>query len=571
MTWDAKLPEGNEMAKCRNRVASFIRGAGLDLGCAKSKVCETAIGIDNAHKEADVRIDLGANDALRIFSDSAFDYVFSSHCLEDFLATNAILEEWWRVIRPGGHIILYSPDPDYYPKIGTAGANPRHKKDLYWEDAWNILKGFGNAKLVQHSRHNESNEYSWQLVVQKKQARLKNLRNIIGKTYDGMFAFPRIKPIVERKYFGGNYLPTLVRHRKEALVIRYGAFGDSIMSTPVVRQLKKDGYYVVYNCSPNGAPVLKENPYIDEFIIQEKDVIPNHDLDEYWAEISKGFDKVVNLTQTVEAKLLKVQGKPEFDWSHKKRRKECNRNYIDYTMEVAGYPDLKGEKTELFFTEQEENLAQSFIENHRDKFIILWAMSGSSIHKVYPWSEYIAGTIWQQCQKEAIIITVGDDLARQIEWTLPNTFPRCGVFNIRQSMLMTKYVNLVIGPETGVMNAAGCYDTPKIILLSHSSEENLTKYWKNVTALHPENCRCHPCHKLIYVDTCPKGKIAGRPRCMENIKPETVYKAFEHYFKEWKNGKSIRQEQALPRVARKPKPQKRRTRRHILNTGQRSL
>ena len=553
--WDPKLPEGNEMAKCRNRVASFIRGAGLDLGCAKAKVCETAIGIDNAHKEADINIDLGANDALRIFSDGAFDYVFASHVLEDFNATESVLEEWWRVIKSGGHLILYCPDPDYYPKIGTAGANPRHKKDLYWQDAWNIIKKFGNAKLISSSRHNESNEYSWQLVVRKKHIRLKNLRNIIGKSYEGMVAFPRI------------------RKPKEALVIRYGAFGDSIMSTPVVRQLKKDGYYVVYNCSPNGAPVLKENPYIDEFIIQEKDVIPNHDLDEYWAEISKGFDKVVNLTATIEQELLKVQGRREFDWSHKKRRKECNRNYIDYTMEVAGY-DLKGEKTELFFTEQEENLAQSFIENHRDKFIVLWAMSGSSIHKVYPWSEYIAGTIWQQHQKEAIIITVGDDLARQIEWTLPNTFPRCGVFTIRQSMLMTKYVNLVIGPETGVMNAAGCYDTPKIILLSHSSEENLTKYWKNVTALHPENCRCHPCHKLIYVDTCPKGKIAGRPKCMENIKPEIVYKAFEKYFKEWKNGKDERcvgQGETLQRTARKPGPQKRNSGRYILNPGQRSL
>lgn len=545
--WSAELQQGNEMAKCRNRVASYLRGAGLDLGCAKAKVCEGAIGIDNAHK-ADVNIDLSGIDALRIFSDGAFDYVFSSHCLEDFHATEALLAEWWRVIKAGGHLILYGPDPDYYPRIGTAGANQNHKKDLYWQDVWKILKGFGNAKLIQSSRHNESNEYSWQLIVRKRFMRLKEVKAAFGKVYEGMLAFPKIR-----------------KGPKEALVIRYGALGDMVMITPILRQLKKDRYYVVLNCSEYATQVLKENPNIDEFIVQQKDVIPNDQLDKYWAEISKGFDKVVNLSGVIEMDLLKVQGKEEFNWSHARRKKECNKNYIDYSMQRAGY-ELKGEPTELFFTEQEEQLAKIFLENHKDKFLIVWAMSGSSIHKVYPWSEYIAGTLWQKYGDDTLIVTVGDDFSRMLEWNLPNTLPRCGIFTIRQSMILTKYANLVIGPETGILNAAGCYDTPKIIFMSHSSEENLTKYWKNVTALHPENCRCHPCHRLIYVDTCPSGKEGGRPRCAENIRPETVFKAIETLIKEWKHGRenSIRPEAPTERA-----PHKRR--RGVLPKGQKSL
>lgn len=554
--WDPKLPEGNEMVKCRRRVASFIRGAGLDLGCGKAKVCETAIGIDNAHKEADVGIDLGALDALRIFSDGVFDYVFSSHCLENFTTTEAVLDEWWRVIKAGGHLILYGPDPDYYPKIGTEGADVNHKKDLYWEDVWEILKGFGNAKLVQSSRHDESNEYSWQLIVRKKFMRLKKVKAAFGKVFEGMVAFPRIR-----------------KGPKEALVIRYGAIGDMVIISPVIRQLKKDGYYVVLNCSEYAVQVLNEDPNIDEFIIQAKDVIPCNELDEYWAEIGKGFDKVVNLTGSIEDTLVKVQGKQEFNWSHKKRRKECNKNFVDYGMERAGY-DLKGEPVELFFTKQEEQLAQLFLHHYKDKFIIVWAMSGSSMHKAYPWAEYVAGSICQQYGDETLIVTIGDDISRILEWNLPNTLPRCGIFTIRQSMILTKYANLVIGPDTGMLNAAGCFDTPKILFLSSTSEENICKYWRNVTALHPENCRCHPCHKLIYVDTCPKGKLTGRPKCMENIKPETVYKAFEHYFKEWKNGKESgndRQQETLIRDAHKSKPEARHTRRHIFSPGKKGL
>lgn len=527
-----KETETNEMLKVRPRIASYLHGIGLDLGCGNEKVCVGAIGIDLMGKGADIKLDLAGVDALSIFADGMFDYVFSSHTLEDFYATEAILAEWWRVIKPGGFLILYGPDPDYYPRVGTPGANVSHKKDLYWETVWRILIGFGNAHFIHATRHNESNEFSWQLIVQKKYSRLKKVGSSARKVFSGMIAFPRI------------------RKQKQALVIRYGALGDAVMSTPVVRQLKKEGFYVVYNCNTYSAAVLKENPNIDEFLLQEKDVIPNNQLDGYWAEIGKDFDKVINLSGTIEDGLLKVQGKPEFDWSHKKRRKECNKNYIDYTMEVADYPDLKGQKTELFFTEQEEGLAQIFLENHKGKFIIVWAMSGSSMHKVYPWSEYVAGDIWKNHGDQVCIITVGDDAARILEWTMPHTLPRCGIFTVRQSMLMTKYANLVIGPETGILNAAGCYETPKIVFLSHSSEENLTKYWRNCTALHPEDCRCHPCHRLIYVDTCPKGKIAGRPKCMEQIHPQAVYRAFLKYFNAWKNGTKINN-QRLPRVVRR--------------------
>jgi len=545
---DLKENESNEMLKVRPRIASYLQGIGLDLGCGNEKVCKEAIGIDLMGKGADIKLDLTGVDALGIFADGTFDYVFSSHVLEDFLATEAILSDWWRVVRPGGYLILYSPDPDYYPRVGTAGSNVEHKKDLYWQDVWNILKG-PDSKLIHHSRHNESNEYSWQLIVQKKNARLKKVGSSVRKVFEGISAFPRI------------------RKGKQVLVIRYGALGDAVMSTPVVRQLKKEGYYVVYNCSDYSAQVLKENPNIDEFLIQAKDVIPNEELGDYWNYIGKDFDRIINLSGTVEDKLLKVQGKSGFDWSHRKRRKECNKNYVDYTMEVAGYPELKGEKTELFFTEQEKNLAKVFLDNHKDRFLIIWAMSGSSMHKVYPWSEYVAGSIYQKYGNETLIVTVGDDFSRMLEWNLPNTLPRCGIFTVRQSMLMTKHADLVIGPETGIMNAAGCYNTPKIIFLSHSSEENLTKHWKNVTPLHPEDCRCHPCHKLIYVDTCPSGKVGGRPKCAENIKPETVFKAIEHYFKEWKNGKEnrpISESQRSGRTAHK-------RRRGVLYKGQKSL
>ena len=148
--WSFKSEEkGVEVSKCRHRVVSYLKGRGLDLGCGNEKIAVDAIGVDiKQTKGSNLVMDLTENDPLRIFSDSYFDYIFSSHLLEDFIATEAVLISWWAKIKPGGYLILYCPDADFYPRVGTPGSNTQHRKDLYWQDVWNILKGFGNAKNI---------------------------------------------------------------------------------------------------------------------------------------------------------------------------------------------------------------------------------------------------------------------------------------------------------------------------------------------------------------------------------------------------------------------------------------
>lgn len=167
MAWSPELSKGFEASKCRNRIVSYLGGVGLDLGCGDEKIVSSAIGIGRTGGAVNLQLDLSANDSLGMFSDNYFDYVFSAHCLEDFTATEGVLHEWWRPIKPGGHLILYCPDPEFYPRIGTPGCNLNHKRDLSWQDVWEIVKKFGNAKKISASRHNLSNEYSWLAVFRK--------------------------------------------------------------------------------------------------------------------------------------------------------------------------------------------------------------------------------------------------------------------------------------------------------------------------------------------------------------------------------------------------------------------
>jgi len=311
------------------------------------------------------------------------------------------------------------------------------------------------------------------------------------------------------------------------------------MLTPVLRKLKEEGYHVTMNMTPRAQSVLRHNPHIDKFLIQQDNEIPNEQLGEYWKNLSKGYDKVVNLSGSVEDGLLKVEGKTEYRWLHEVRHERCNKNYYDQQFAIAGFPEITGRNGELFFTSLEHQLAKAFIRKPKKakQFVVMWSLAGSSFHKNYPYTQIVCDWLLRT-YNDIVFITVGDSVSVMLEWEHPRVKCRSDKWSIRQSMLMTKYVDLVVGAETGILNAAGCYDTPKIVLLSHSSEENLSKYWKNCTSLHaPESdVPCHPCHQLHYtLESCPLHEKLRTPLCMSELKYEVVKNEIERHYKEWKS------------------------------------
>lgn len=321
---------------------------------------------------------------------------------------------------------------------------------------------------------------------------------------------------------------------KKALVIRLGAFGDLVFMTPLLRLLKEDGYYVAVNVKKKQADaVLKNNPYIDEFIYHDLN-IKLEDLDAHWHKIAKGFDKVINLTGSIEEYLLKKEGTPEFHWSLEKRHGFCNINYYDHTLEGSGYP-VKGLNGELYFTPSEVQYARQIRNRFKDKFVVLWSLSGSSFHKTYPYTEKVINTLVKY-HKDIVVITVGDEYCEFFEPGLRHEQIKNYVnkWTMRTSMLMSKFVDCVVGTDTGLLVAAGCFDVPKVILLSHTSRENLTKYWTNTRVIEAD-VECQPCHRLIYsLDACPIDPLWKSPVCMSQIPAQEVFNAVMDVYTEKK-------------------------------------
>jgi SAM-dependent methyltransferase len=97
----------------------ILRGRGIDIGCGPDPV--------NRHVR---RFDLWQGDANRIteYVKEQFDYVYSSHCLEHMDDPRAALREWWKLVKPGGHLFLIVPDEDLYEQgVFPSRFNADHK------------------------------------------------------------------------------------------------------------------------------------------------------------------------------------------------------------------------------------------------------------------------------------------------------------------------------------------------------------------------------------------------------------------------------------------------------------
>ena len=108
----------SETAKHRAIFLPYCIGNGLDIGYGGDPITETAITLDQAERysfEGSKPQNLTADAAsLYMFADNALDYVYSSHCIEDFRDTAEVLIEWLRVVKAGGYLCLLFPDEQVY-------------------------------------------------------------------------------------------------------------------------------------------------------------------------------------------------------------------------------------------------------------------------------------------------------------------------------------------------------------------------------------------------------------------------------------------------------------------------
>ena len=326
---------------------------------------------------------------------------------------------------------------------------------------------------------------------------------------------------------------------KTCAVVRYGAWGDALQMSSVLPGLKKQGYHITLYTTPRAWEVLQHDPHVDEVILQDTDQVPNVALGPFWSNEKLKYDKWVNLSESVEATWLTLADRPySGQWPQAVREKYLDTNYVQFQHELAEVPYTKPE-VKFYATQEEVSWAQAEAEALRAKPLILWVLNGSSVHKVWPHIDQIFARLLLT-YPDVRIVTVGDvkSLALDEPWRgEPRVMRKAGQWTFRQTLAFAEACDLVVGPETGVLNAVGMREMPKIVFLSHSSRENLSRDWNNTHSLFSTKTSCYPCHRMHYNwDHCKRNDDKGQywegtAQCQVDIPPEACWMALQRALK----------------------------------------
>jgi hypothetical protein len=435
-------------------------------------------------------------DNLDVFSTRSMNFVFVDMFYSKY-DLDKVLTEYWRVIKNQGHlcVMINNNDPTMIEKLSKL-------KDAQ------IIDTASWTEQVTNPETNEEMEIGQHLFVVLK------------------------SKIPFKKVPEGT---------KTACVIRYGAFGDLLRASSVCAGLKKQGYHVTLMCQPPGVDIVTNDPNIDRLSVTMKDQVPNAALGAYWEYQSTLYDKFVNLSESEEGTLLELPGRPGPSWPPEVREKYRSTNYMEFQHEIARLPH--DPQIRFYPTTDEKVWANAERAKIKTKGVLVWQLAGSSVHKVWNGEvengmDQFFARVLSTFKDISIVITGGDyppiDLSQwENESRVVDTR---GKWNIRQTLTFVQDADIVIGPETGVMNSVCQFPNEKIIFLSHSTVENLTRDWINTTSLIAPEVTCPgrgknnamACHQIHYGwDNCKQNQITGTAECQANITVDMLWDAFE--------------------------------------------
>lgn len=313
---------------------------------------------------------------------------------------------------------------------------------------------------------------------------------------------------------------------KKILIIRFSSIGDVVITTPIVRCIKKElGAEIHYLIKPTFAHVIHENPYVDHI---------HHLKDDIQGTINalkaEKFDLIIDLQKNLRSyKISSALGCKtiRFDkmnigkWiavNLKINRLPNNKHLVDRYFESLQELGIKddGEGLDYFIMPEDEYDAQGLVQGIHYQVLVLGATYFTKRIPKEKCEEIIA--IYD---KHTILLGGTDvsELAEQLSTEFPEkVINYCGKIGLGVSAGIVKHADRVVTGDTGLMHIAAALQKKIVVLWGNTIPEfgmfpfyGFKNQAKHID-LQVENLSCRPCSKLGY-DHCPKGHF----RCMMDI------------------------------------------------------
>lgn len=355
-----------------------------------------------------------------------------------------------------------------------------------------------------------------------------------------------------------------------AAIARFGGIGDNLIAGSPLMALKKMGYMTEVITGAPAHQVFLHNPHIDKLSIKKtEDDLPQGDLfawQKWFDARSREYDLFSHASHSCEGRHAIFKTMTAFWWPAEVRRKVCAGSYLETAHDLLGAPYDFGPL--YFASEEEHHNALQTKEKIGERFI-LWVLSGTRVDKVYPAATYAVARIIRELKASVVlmggpsekerfhanlikeVVEIQNGTRDGLHIAIPeNDGDRA--WPLRASLALALTADLVVTPDTGTAWAVAMEQMPKVMLLSHASQENITKHWVNTVTLHADQGRvpCWPCHRLHDDNTtCVPNKENNGAACISDI---SVDRLLETVARLWdgRNVIPLRREAKIPRVGK---------------------
>lgn len=319
------------------------------------------------------------------------------------------------------------------------------------------------------------------------------------------------------------------------LIIRFSSIGDIVLTTPVIRCLKKQvpDAEVHFLTKESFRSILEPNPYIDKLhVLAHSWELMIHELKE------ENYDYVIDLHHNVKTlRVKKALGVKSFSFYKLNIEKYIYTSIklnilpkvhiVDRYLATLKSFGVKNDQAGLdyFIPEKEETKRNDIPHSHHAGYIacVIGAAHGTKRWPVEKWKEFA-----QKMDHPIILLGGKEDAANGKEIASVDdvkVYNSCGKFSINESADLVKKAKVVITHDTGLMHIAAAFRRP-IISLWGNTVPSFGMYpydgenQPSGTILQVPKLWCRPCSKIGY-DKCPLGHF----KCMQKITVDEVLAA----------------------------------------------
>jgi len=319
------------------------------------------------------------------------------------------------------------------------------------------------------------------------------------------------------------------------LIIRLSSIGDIVLTTPVIRCLKRQvpGAEVHFLVKEKFFPVVEHNPYIDKI-----HVLAHHRETTVEELKDENYDYIIDLHNNVKTLRIKKElNKKSFSFYKLNIEKyfytafKINMlpkvhivdRYIK-TVETFGVKN-DGAGLDYFISEKEETKKNDIPASHHLGYItcVIGAAHNTKKWPVEKWKEFAT-----QINHPLILLGGKEDLAAGEEIASVDSvkiYNACGKFSLNESADLVRKSKLVVTHDTGLMHIAAAYKKKIISIWGNTVPSfGMTPYYGNNSIqnslMQVSGLWCRPCSKIGY-DKCPFGHF----KCMNKTAPGAVLDA----------------------------------------------